>query len=125
MKNATRLVILKLALIPTSAMAQTASTDSCPPVKIVAGQLQVKRALDYTVFRSDGSKVETVADGKSLVELPPGKYVVEADSATDGRVKFSVLIRSGRTTSIVLESPKVVERAPLPDELPGSSFYKY
>ncbi len=78
------------------------------------GDMKFYPHTGYKVCAPNGKVVAFVANGDGHregapdnVELPPGKYVVHAESDRDGRVAVPVVIRGGNTTVVDLESEHV------------------
>ena len=70
----------------------------------------------YAIYNADGTLRKWVAnhvgmndDHPELVDLPPGKYLVWANSETRGLVKVPVIIECGKTTIVNLEDKPVSE----------------
>jgi hypothetical protein len=70
----------------------------------------------YAIFNNDGTLYKWVSnhvgmnnDHPELVDLPPGRYLVWANSETQGLVKVPVIIQSGKTTVVNLERKPVAE----------------
>lgn len=64
----------------------------------------------YTIFNASGARVRSVSnhissddESPTRVSLPPGNYVVRAESEIDGAVTVPVLIKGMRTTVVNLE----------------------
>jgi len=73
---------------------------------------------DYTIYSGDGERVKEVknkiypySEEPASVNLPAGRYTVEALAKGYARVRVPVIVEAGRATSVDLESPKRPEIA--------------
>ena len=134
----TLIIACNLALLTTGAIAQPTMLNAVRPVTDTilpsdyVGTLKVFTATeqrpdgddtfryphtDYEIYTANGKRFEKVDNGMTQLEetptevtLPKGRYIVEAQSETEGFVRVPVIIQTGRTTVVNLEQDNGLRR---------------
>lgn len=77
------------------------------------GDVKYYPHTEYSLYSTAGRLVQNVRnhissqdENAECLSLPPGSYVVFAESETEGRVRVPVRIATGRLTEVNLERPR-------------------